>query len=68
MTNMEATYRYRKFVNECIQRYSASLRVIFEKHGRPIPVTTACGAEMTVAWITLKTLFRMADEQLAIDR
>ena len=68
MTNMEATYLYRREIAKAISRYSASLRTIFVAHESPIPPTGECAGAMGNAWGTCRVDFAKADLMLRARR
>lgn len=64
MTNVAATYFYRREVAQAISRYSASIKQIFELHGSPIPPSPECAGAMGNAWGTCRVDFYKADQNL----
>lgn len=64
MTNMEASYIYRREIAQAISRYSARLRTIFAAYGSPIPPSPDCACAMGDAWATCRVDFYKADQRL----
>jgi len=68
VTNVEATYLYRREIAEAISRYSFALRTIFKTHDSPIPPSPECAGAMANAWGTCRVDFFRADHRLALRR
>lgn len=65
MTNVEATWHYRREVAQAISHYSKSLRKIWEAHNRPLPpYGLTCASAMIDAWATLRVQLRACDARL----
>lgn len=68
MTNMHATYLYRKEIASAISTYRAAQRTIWAAWGKPIPLSQDCAAAMCEAWGTCRVAMAMADMRLAVRR
>lgn len=64
MTNISATYAYRREVAQAISRYRAAQREIFERYGRPVPLSQDAGSAMCEAWGDCRVALAMADQRL----
>ena len=68
MTNLEATYLYRRDIKAAVTRYRARLRVVHKSWGEPIPVPQDCAAAMIEAYGTLRVEWAKADQLLEARR